>query len=153
MWARLSHAWVGLDPSVDVVILWLPLSLSFTPRPPSPHSFSLLSLLSLLALHNHFRPWVLSLPPSTSHLASTRVAASDKPSPPLPLRPARFGGHERAGATVSMGTLERVIFTVGKWIRGMGQTMDPLESTIQGGLRVEEQSKHSPSNPFDSAQL
>ncbi|RLM86400.1 uncharacterized protein C2845_PM04G29510 [Panicum miliaceum] len=41
-----------------------------------------------------------------------------------------------------MGTLGRAIFTVGKWIRGTGQAMDRLGSTIQGGLRVEEQRKH-----------
>jgi hypothetical protein len=43
-----------------------------------------------------------------------------------------------------MGTLGRAIFTVGKYIRGTGQAMDRLGSTVQGGLRVEEQSKHSP---------
>ena len=43
-----------------------------------------------------------------------------------------------------MGTLGRAIFTVGKWIRGTGQAMDRLGSTIQGGLRVEEQRKHPP---------
>uniref|UniRef100_A0ACD5Z0R6 Uncharacterized protein n=1 Tax=Avena sativa TaxID=4498 RepID=A0ACD5Z0R6_AVESA len=37
-----------------------------------------------------------------------------------------------------MGTLGRAIYTVGKWIRGTGQAMDRLGSTIQGGLRVEE---------------
>ncbi|TVU37533.1 hypothetical protein EJB05_10852 [Eragrostis curvula] len=42
-----------------------------------------------------------------------------------------------------MGTLGRAIFTVGKWIRGTGQAMDRLGSTIQGGHRVEEQlSRH-----------
>ncbi|CAN6208791.1 unnamed protein product [Urochloa humidicola] len=42
-----------------------------------------------------------------------------------------------------MGTLGRAIFTVGKWIRDTGQAMDRLGSTIQGGLRVEEQvSRH-----------
>jgi hypothetical protein len=50
-----------------------------------------------------------------------------------------------------MGTLGRAIFTVGKWIRGTGQAMDRLGSTIQGGLRVEEQGKHAPSPaPFFS---
>ena len=43
-----------------------------------------------------------------------------------------------------MGTLGRAIFTVGKWIRGTGQAMDRLGSTIQGGLRVEEQGKRPP---------
>ncbi|KAF0895149.1 hypothetical protein E2562_006851 [Oryza meyeriana var. granulata] len=42
-----------------------------------------------------------------------------------------------------MGTLRRAIYTVGKSIRGTGQAMDRLGSTIQGGLRVEEQlSRH-----------
>ncbi|KAF8668924.1 hypothetical protein HU200_052130 [Digitaria exilis] len=42
-----------------------------------------------------------------------------------------------------MGTLGRAIFTVGKWIRGTGQAMDRLGSTLQGGLRVEERvSRH-----------
>uniref|UniRef100_A0A453AXU8 Uncharacterized protein n=1 Tax=Aegilops tauschii subsp. strangulata TaxID=200361 RepID=A0A453AXU8_AEGTS len=42
-----------------------------------------------------------------------------------------------------MGTLGRAIYTVGKWIRGTGQAMDRLGSTIQGGLRTEEQvSRH-----------
>jgi hypothetical protein len=41
-----------------------------------------------------------------------------------------------------MGTLGRAIFTVGRWIRGTGQAMDRLGSTIQGGRRVEEQRKH-----------
>jgi hypothetical protein len=41
-----------------------------------------------------------------------------------------------------MGTLGRAIFTVGKWIRGTGQAMDRLGSTMQGGLRVEEQGNH-----------
>jgi hypothetical protein len=43
-----------------------------------------------------------------------------------------------------MGTLGRAIFTVGKWIRGTGQAMDRLGSTIQGGLRVEEQGTRPP---------
>lgn len=43
-----------------------------------------------------------------------------------------------------MGTLGRAIYTVGKWIRGTGQAMDRLGSTIQGGLRVEEQRKQQP---------
>lgn len=43
-----------------------------------------------------------------------------------------------------MGTLGRAIFTVGKWIRGTGQAMDRLGSTLQGGLRVEEQGKRPP---------
>jgi hypothetical protein len=43
-----------------------------------------------------------------------------------------------------MGTLGRAIFTVGKWIRGTGQAMDRLGSTLQGGLRVEEQGTHPP---------
>jgi hypothetical protein len=46
-----------------------------------------------------------------------------------------------------MGTLGRVIFTVGKWIRGTGQVMDRVGSTIQGGLRAEEQGKPSVSLP------
>jgi len=42
-----------------------------------------------------------------------------------------------------MGTLGRAIYTVGKWIRGTGQAMDRLGSTMQGGLRAEEQvSRH-----------
>jgi hypothetical protein len=43
-----------------------------------------------------------------------------------------------------MGTLGRAIFTVGRWIRGTGQAMDRLGSTIQGGRRIEEQRKHLP---------
>nr|CAB3458784.1 unnamed protein product [Digitaria exilis] len=43
-----------------------------------------------------------------------------------------------------MGTLGRAIFTVGKWIRGTGQAMDRLGSTLQGGLRVEEQGERPP---------
>jgi hypothetical protein len=43
-----------------------------------------------------------------------------------------------------MGTLGRAIFTVGKWIRGTGQAMDRLGSTMQGGLRVEEQGNYPP---------
>jgi hypothetical protein len=97
---------------------------------------------SMTAVISAFGPLSSPVHLTPQHLRARQPAAS--PHPVSPLRPARFGGRERAGAAAGMGTLGRAIFTVGKWIRGTGQAMDRLGSTVQGGLRVEEQSKHSP---------
>ncbi|KAF2591832.1 hypothetical protein F2Q70_00038325 [Brassica cretica] len=37
-----------------------------------------------------------------------------------------------------MGTLGRVIYTVGNWIRGSGQALDRVGSILQGSHRLEE---------------
>ncbi|CAN7131476.1 unnamed protein product, partial [Brassica rapa subsp. narinosa] len=37
-----------------------------------------------------------------------------------------------------MGTLGRVIYTVGNWIRGSGQALDRIGSLLQGSHRLEE---------------
>jgi hypothetical protein len=79
-----------LEPSVGVVILWLPLSRSFTLHPPSLSPFSL-SAPSPLS-QQPFLPLVLSLPPSTSHLA---------PQPAMSPHPhSRFARHTLEDASV-----------------------------------------------------
>lgn len=37
-----------------------------------------------------------------------------------------------------MGTLGKVIYTVGRWIRGTGQAIDRLGTTLQGGHYIQE---------------
>ncbi|CAN8320862.1 unnamed protein product [Cochlearia groenlandica] len=54
-----------------------------------------------------------------------------------------------------MGTLGRVIYTVGNWIRGSGQALDRVGSLLQGSHRIEEHlSRHRTlMNVFDKSPL